>query len=346
MRINFIIPNQNQSWAFPLINWNKKLKNKGLKVKVKNKISYDCDVIILTSRYYRSKYKTNDEFLKNIEENVQRDVFKLQKQNIKIIYYDLAASTGSRELNVIKYVDVYLKRQLYKDRLIYANNQHKYRPWMEDDRICTGCSSGDLRKMHLGWNLSYNNYLDYKFVNPNKFKLWYLKAPKFTKPSSLERAISASYRGKMAGATVPQRKAVMETLVNLNKKYPKSFVTGPVISKADYTKEVRNSKALVSPFGYGEICYRDMEAFIHGCILVKPDMEHVETFPNVFIKNETYIPTKWDLSDLKDTLLEVDKNYKNYQNIAQRGQELFKEYYNSFEIFYAHFISILNKLEV
>jgi hypothetical protein len=344
MKISFIVPNRNQSLAYPLIKWKKEFKNKGIIVNVTNRIQFSSksDIYIVSSKFYRAKHNSNDEFLNKVEDDVRSDAEKLKSKGKKIIYFDAGDATGCRELAVINYVDLYLKKQLYKDRFVYLNNQHKYRPWLSNDRKCNGCIEQHFHKIQLGWNLAYTVYTNWNF-NPNRFGLFYLKPPSYNSPAT-NRSITASYRGKMGGARSPQRKAIMEALMTLNKKNSDSFITGSVISKKKYIKEINNSKALVSPFGYGEICYRDMEAFIHGCILVKPDMEHIETFPNVFIKNETYIPTKWDLTDLKDILLEIDKDYSNYHNIAQKGQEVFKEYYTNFDIFYEHFNSILNKL--
>jgi hypothetical protein len=344
MKIDFVIPNKNQGWAFPLIKWKKELKEKGLDVNVvanpnfKNK----RDIVFLTSRYYYSKYNSNDIFFKNLKQDLQKDVNKLKQSQCKIIYYDLSASVGSRELSVIEDVDLFLKRQVYKDKSVYAQTKHPYRPWVKEENAYDGCNKDQLDKINLGWNLAYQDYADWPLFNPNKFKLLFFKNPNLISPST-KRGIAASFRGKMAGQTVPQRKVVVETLKILNSKDPKSFVTGPVIKKNKYIEEVQNTKAMISPFGYGEICYRDMEAFINGCILVKPNMDHVDTFPNVFVKNETYLPTKWDLSDLENILLDVNNNYGDYLKIANRGQNLFKNHYENFEFFYKHFLDIINK---
>ena len=31
----------------------------------------------------------------------------------------------------------------------------------------------------------------------------------------------------------------------------------------------------MSPFGFGEICYRDFEAMLNGACLIKPDVSHL-----------------------------------------------------------------------
>ena len=64
--------------------------------------------------------------------------------------------------------------------------------------------------------------------------------------------------------------------------------------------EMRRSQLCFSPFGYGEVCWRDYEAFATGAVLLKPDMGHLRTFPEVFRPGETYVALRWDCSDLAD----------------------------------------------
>ena len=82
-------------------------------------------------------------------------------------------------------------------------------------------------------------------------------------------------------------------------KIPKKelFLTGLVPQK-EYYRELADSKITLSPFGWGEVCFRDFEAILSGSLLFKPDMSHLVTWPNVYIPHETYVPLKWDGSDL------------------------------------------------
>jgi hypothetical protein len=72
------------------------------------------------------------------------------------------------------------------------------------------------------------------------------------------------------------------------------------VSQARYYEEMLCSKIYISPFGYGEICWRDFEAVLCGCLLIKPDMGHIKTNPDIFQPGITYIPVRWDFSDLED----------------------------------------------
>lgn len=79
-------------------------------------------------------------------------------------------------------------------------------------------------------------------------------------------------------------------------------MTSEYITNSKYMRELEQSKICFSPFGYGEVCWRDYEVIMCGALLVKPDMAHVQTDPNIFVPYETYVPVAWDFSDLEEKL--------------------------------------------
>lgn len=82
-------------------------------------------------------------------------------------------------------------------------------------------------------------------------------------------------------------------------------VTETGVGLVRYLLELRASKICFSPFGYGEVCWRDFEAAAHGAVLLKPVMSHIRTRPDIFQARETYMPLAWDLSDFEDRLGEL-----------------------------------------
>lgn len=72
------------------------------------------------------------------------------------------------------------------------------------------------------------------------------------------------------------------------------------VSQQDYYYEMLESRFTVSPYGFGELCWRDFEAILCGSVLIKPDMSHIETWPNLFVPGETYVPVAWDYADLDE----------------------------------------------
>lgn len=66
----------------------------------------------------------------------------------------------------------------------------------------------------------------------------------------------------------------------------------------DYFRLSQLAKVIVSPWGHGELCYRDFEALLDGCVLVKPRTDFVQTVGNFLREGETYLPCAPDASDL------------------------------------------------
>lgn len=96
-----------------------------------------------------------------------------------------------------------------------------------------------------------------------------------------------------------------------------------------YLREVSESKMTFSPFGYGEVCWRDFEAFALGSLLIKPCMDHIVNTPNLFIPGETYVPLRWDLADFKDTVLRYAKDEPARRRITSNAFEAGCSYLSS-----------------
>lgn len=85
---------------------------------------------------------------------------------------------------------------------------------------------------------------------------------------------------------------------------------------AAYLKEMQASAVCLSPFGYGELCWRDIEAILTGAVLVKPDMSHLDTLPDLYAAGETYLPVRWDFSDLAEVVAPVMADDTQRRGIA------------------------------
>jgi hypothetical protein len=96
-------------------------------------------------------------------------------------------------------------------------------------------------------------------------------------------------------------------------------------SQAAYNREVANSRIVLSPFGWGELCLRDYEAVLGGALLLKPDMGHLETWPDVFKPHETYAPFDWDASDLLEVAARYLDDEPGRRRIAQAAFESYRD---------------------
>ena len=95
------------------------------------------------------------------------------------------------------------------------------------------------------------------------------------------------------------RKGLWEKLQSFGDKY--SMLT----ERMPFEKYVRNlwySKIALSPFGMGEICFRDFECMQYGTIMIKPNQDMVKTIPNIYEAGKTYIDVKYDWSDLDEKI--------------------------------------------
>ena len=101
------------------------------------------------------------------------------------------------------------------------------------------------------------------------------------------------------------------------------------ISYRKYVAELKSSKTCFSPFGYGEICWRDIEAFAYGAVLIKPDMGHLETSPDIYVPGVTYLPVKWDFSDLQEVVAMALGSPDLCQSIAHEAHRRISDYLNT-----------------
>jgi hypothetical protein len=111
------------------------------------------------------------------------------------------------------------------------------------------------------------------------------------------------------------------------------------VDQKAYYEEMRSSRICVSPFGYGELCWRDFESVLMGSLLVKPDMSHVRTEPNIFVPGETYVPVRWDWSDLAEVCARYLADHEERNRITVQAYRVLSEYYSS-----AGFLKCFSKL--
>ena len=106
-------------------------------------------------------------------------------------------------------------------------------------------------------------------------------------------------------------------------------VTGFGVGHHQFLRELGKSKICFSPFGYGEVCWRDFEAVLCGAVLLKQDMGHVETDPDIFVAGETYVPVQWDLSDFDENVQWLAKDAAARERIAGAAFEVLRDYARS-----------------
>lgn len=189
----------------------------------------------------------------------------------------------------------------------------------------------DLSKIVVGWNMALSEDIR---------KLWrqVIDSP------PVDKSIDCSFRGSVKVKTITgyMRKSASEHLQNLVDKFDVR-VSASHIPLNEYYRELQQSRICVSPFGFGELCWRDFEAVICRSLLIKPDMSHVETLPNIFQPYVTYVPVKWDLSDLEDVCAYYLEHSEEREAIVENAFNVLNDYYSSFQ-FGSTLVNILSKV--
>tara|TARA_R110000822_G_scaffold363_3_gene1596 strand:+ start:16351 stop:17364 length:1014 start_codon:yes stop_codon:yes gene_type:complete len=137
------------------------------------------------------------------------------------------------------------------------------------------------------------------------------------------------------------RKTAWDELSKIEDRY--NIVKGQSTPQ-QFVDVMKRSKIGISPFGMGELCYRDLELIQWGCLLIKPDMGKVLTEPDFFKPMETYIPVKPDWSDLNETIEKVLGNFKDYSYIVDNARQKVVEMYSYQNVcmYWYNFFSNLN----
>lgn len=79
-----------------------------------------------------------------------------------------------------------------------------------------------------------------------------------------------------------------------------------------------------------------------GSLLVKPDMSHVETDPDIFKPFETYVPVRWNFSDLHERCAYHLTHERERTMITEAAYNTLDQFYKNDGFFHA-FERILNQ---
>lgn len=129
------------------------------------------------------------------------------------------------------------------------------------------------------------------------------------------RPVIATFRGKVgiagrfpgAEALDAHRAALIERLKALG--HDGAAVK---VSLTEYAKSLLSAKVAVSPWGCGEACFRDYEAILAGCVVVKPRCPWVIGDPDIFNPLlDTVVFCEPDWSDLDKAIATAVERYED-----------------------------------
>jgi hypothetical protein len=94
---------------------------------------------------------------------------------------------------------------------------------------------------------------------------------------------------------------------------------GRVLTLPTYHQLLRQTRICVSPWGWGESCFRDYEALLAGCVLIKPRTDFVDTL--LPLDQTHHVSCEPDFSDLPQRVEQVLNNWGSYRQLRQKNRE-------------------------
>ena len=293
---------------------------------------------------------------KDLEPEELETLKKLRDHYKTIVFFCGQPEAGTNRLDILPYVDRLFYKSIFKDRSNYRKNlygknlfadfYHRTYGVKDNPEFCShgAVSEKDASRPELSWNLGIGTYPRYHW--PQRLGTILARAnlsgagravggkplsraedagPKPNNFSGPQRniAVHARIDPVSCPSIAYQRCLYLDRIAGIKKNHPSKsglFLTG-MVPQSRYYRELKDSKIALSPFGWGEVCFRDFEAILAGAMLLKPDMSHLVTFPNVYIPRETYIPIAWDGSDLLEQVEQYLADEKERKRIATNAWE-------------------------
>lgn len=336
MRVHVLTPGfttpNGCAFLFPLIVWRTYLRDAGLDVRFVSYEAaglYDADILVVDSKFHKDLWASQKSRL------LER--FANWRNHCRVLYFDNSDSSGWLLSELLPFVDGYFKGQLLKDRSLYLKSLYGRRlhadyyhrlDGVEDGKPEVGAPPADpdlLGKLGLSWN---SGLADYSRYGPKRTALYnhlpltpLLSFPSDFTPSRRRRSLPVACRFGTAYA----RKTVAWQRLRMRELLAHRLPTEK-LSRAPYFDELRQSRIVVSPFGLGEITLKDFEVFLTGGLLLKPDMSHMETWPDFYQAGRTMITHSWDLSDLLQVIDDSLTRHDELIEVAERGQEIYRQH--------------------
>ena len=251
----------------------------------------------------------------------------------KLIYLDTYDPTSSPHFAVLPLVDRYLKTKALRDPAAYSKpwqgghvlSDHAARTLncnLEGWYFGSAIDAAHAHKILSCWNFGISRDFE-RLIKPARVlgRAWESRSFDVNRRIALPRGDDPTdtWYGTY-------RRASQDALTPLAAKF--NCTGTDRVNRRQYLWEMLRSKIVFSPFGWGEVCFRDYEAVACGCLLVKPSMEHVATSPDIFVPGETYVPVEWDFSDLTQTIERCLQQPAESARIADNANRVLSNYYS------------------
>jgi hypothetical protein len=309
---------------------------------------------IIVTRWYYQKYLSSFKALN-------------KRFKAKLYLYDSCDGSDDLSFNIPDIFDFILRKQIYSDFDLYKidmmGGKHFSNFYYENHGIVNKISkdrSKHLNDKVISKLLLFNNnligfYLDNIFPFPNyinkiirhfiKFFInnnilrpvrliyfWHskyisndlLRYPKINNIRKSDIYLRFSFTNYDQSVQY-HRKMVMDFIKE--KKLTSYKFIGPTKASI-YRNELKSgANIFLSPYGTGEICYRDFEIIFHNNYLIKPQMNHLNTFPNIYLNSS--LQYDLDLENLSQILNE--KQQEQFQKELFLQKEILGNAYKNLD---------------
>jgi|TARA_Y100000310_G_scaffold82897_1_gene79549 hypothetical protein len=313
---------------------------------VKDKLR-DYSIDITDSDDFDYMFVGMNEFIdkqKSLEESVEMGLENLSKISGDYFLFDGSDSTSlmgayevfiqSKAIYLLKNQKLFTREEYLKP---YAFNKYFFGTGSDLDLSYDIPENVWDRIKFTGFNLGYllPHYKDFQQINSNK-------TVDVCAIFKAEHPYCEDHKVRNDVYYTEHRRGLWENLEPLKNKYNMLTERMPF---QEYVRNLWNSKICLSPFGMGELCFRDFEAIQFGTIILKPSQSKVDSIPNIMFDDVTYIPCKYDWSDLEEKIDYILTNFDELnEKILTNIRSMFKEKY-TYENLCMYYYSLFSELE-
>lgn len=314
---------------------------------VEHPLLCECDLLIIDSKFFHGPKR-------GMADYVVARLEKWRTRQNNLLWFDTTDSAGWLFEGALSTAKAYYKNQILRDRSTYlkpmygrrvpSDFYHSYARIIDSnaDEAPQVRDPAMLDLLKISWNSGLANYSRYGpyFFDAYSLCKWntLLNWPKHFRDPRAPRPVNVSCRFGVTydRATVAHQRREIRHLLS-------GRISTRKIHRAAYVRELESSKIVISPFGLGEITLKDFEVFLSGALLLKPDMSHMETWPDYFIEDTTMKTFHWTLDNLEHQIEVLLDDNETRTRIAAAGQERYREQLNDElgqKAFVKHFLSI------
>lgn len=259
-----------------------------------------------------------------------------QPNRPKIVFLDYFDQCTTSTLPAMEYVDLYVRKQIFRNKedhnkdFLGKNNIADFAAreqgldlggWEFGSKMPPGTED---RLIH-GWNLATGKSVSRISRSP---LLGLLNRPVKKTLDLTCRVSSLDGEGSEHSYFHIHRVAALDAVQKLEGKFNVAHnANGERITFKQFQRELKESRLALSPFGWGELTDRDFRIVNAHTLLVKPDMSHILTEPDIYRAGETYAPVKWDFSDLEDVCEYYLTHPAEARDMTQNATRVFRDYF-------------------